>query len=139
MRKSRLIDANVIIRYLVETPETINKKLSAIFNFFPKVAAGEIFIEIKELVLFQVWFVLKSYYKVPGPDICEALLQFLSFQGVRMKEKDVVINCLEYLKRNNTEIVDAYLIVFAQARGDDSIYSFDKGFEKAGLKLISFG
>jgi hypothetical protein len=46
---ANFIDTNVIIRFLVETPNTIHKKFSGVFSFFKKVETGEIKIELHSI------------------------------------------------------------------------------------------
>ncbi|MDF7801881.1 hypothetical protein P4C99_20560 [Pontiellaceae bacterium B1224] len=63
--KHSLIDTNVIIRYLVEDPETIKPKFKGVYSFFEKVERGETKVLLPELVLFEAFFVLTSFYEVP--------------------------------------------------------------------------
>jgi hypothetical protein len=62
------IDTNVLIRYLVDTPETAAPRFQGVFPFFIALECGEINVFLPDLVLFQAFFVLTSYYTygVPG-------------------------------------------------------------------------
>ena len=64
-----LLDTNVIVRYLVETPESIAPKFRGVFPFFEGLAHAEKKAYLPPLVLFQTYFVLTSFYKVPTEDI----------------------------------------------------------------------
>ena len=56
------VDANVVIRYLVEDPDTIARPFRGVFPFFEKLERGERTALLTPLVLFQSYFVLTSYY-----------------------------------------------------------------------------
>ena len=131
-----LIDTNVIIRYLVETPEGISKKFSGVFSFFEKVETGTITIELTELVLFESFFVLTRIYRIPPPEASEVLSKIISFKGIRLTNRKVIEGCLKILQTKKIDLVDAYLIISAKQKGIDGIYSFDKDLAKNGLRLL---
>ena len=65
------IDTNVIVRYLVETPESIDPEFRGVYGFFEKVETGRLSVHLPELVLFQAYFVLTSFYRVPRQEAHE--------------------------------------------------------------------
>ncbi len=119
------IDTNVIIRYLVEAPATIAPQFSGVYSFFEKVENGRLAVHLPELVLFQAYFVLTSFYQVPRPEAAEKLGRLLSFRGIKMPDKSIVSACLKRLEEKNIDLVDAYLLAWAENKGIPGIYSFD--------------
>lgn len=79
-----LIDTNVILRFLIADK---NKKYQNLHSFFNSIERGEINVELKLIVLFQVLFVLKSFYKIPKEKIANGLIKLIGFKGIRIKEK----------------------------------------------------
>jgi predicted nucleic acid-binding protein len=134
--KSNFIDTNVIVRYLVENPKTIQAKFQGVFTFFPKVEKGEIRIELTELVVFEAYFVLTKLYKIPPKEVAEKLSVIVSFKGVIMSDKLVILLCLEILQKKKLDLVDAYLLAYAKKKGIKGVYSFDKDLSKYGLNLL---
>jgi predicted nucleic acid-binding protein len=134
--KSNFIDTNVIVRYLVENPKTIQAKFKGVFTFFPKVEKGEIRIELTELVVFEAYFVLTKLYTIPPKEVAEKLSVIVSFKGVIMSDKSVMISCLKNLRNKNLDLVDAYLLAYAKKKGIKGVYSFDKDLSKYGLNLL---
>ena len=65
-----LLDANVIVRFLIGDPD---EKFRGVFGFFQHIEQGKIKVEVKLIVLFQTIFVLKNYYKVPKDRISAAI------------------------------------------------------------------
>ena len=134
--KTNLVDTNVIIRYLVENPDKIQSKFKGVFTFFPKVERGEIKIELCELVLFESFFVLTKLYEVPQKEAADSLLGIVSFKGVIMPDKPLILSCLKILRTERIDLVDAYLLAFSKKKNIRRIYSFDRDLSKRGLDAL---
>ena len=130
------IDTNVIIRYLVEEPETIPKKFKGVFSFFQKIEKNEIKIELTELVLFESFFVLTRLYQIPPKEVSKTLSQLIPFKGINLPNKNLMLTCLKILQEQTIDLVDAYLIACSKEKKVKGIYSFDQDFAKHGLHLL---
>ena len=131
------IDTNVIVRFLIETPETIEDKFRGVFSFFPRVEEGTVEVYLPELVLFQSYFVLTSYYGVPGAEAAEKLEGILSFRGVHMPDKGVAADCMGILRQHRLDLVDAYILAYSRRRRLGAVYSFDADLARHGLGLLN--
>ena len=131
--KAELVDTNVIIRFLVEDPDKIQRKFKGVFTFFPKVERGEIMVELCELVLFEAFFVLTRLYEVPQSEAAEKLSGIVSFKGVLMVDKPLILSCLRILQKEKIDLVDAYLLAISKKKNIKRIYSFDQDLNKRGL------
>ena len=134
--KSNLVDTNVIMRYLVESPDKIQIKFKGVFTFFPKVERGEVNIELCELVLFESFFVLTKLYEVPQKEAADRLSGIVSFKGVIMPDKPLILACLKILRTEKIDLVDAYLLAFSKKKNIKQIYSFDRDLSKRGLEAL---
>ena len=134
--KSRYIDTNVIIRYLVEDPATVKPKFKGVFTFFPRIEKGELTVELAEPVIFEAFFVLTRFYKVPQKKAAEKLAGIVSFKGMRMHSKPIMLSCLKVLQEKKVDLVDAYISVLVSKKGINEVYSYDRDLSKQGLKLI---
>jgi predicted nucleic-acid-binding protein len=132
-RMISLIDTNVIIRFLTADENSTNKNLHSFFN---SIENGEMRVELKLIVLFQVVFVLKSFYKVPKEDIAEGLLTLLRYKGIIIKEKKIVLRSLELWRKKNIEIVACYLIACLKGDSQNLLYSYDRDFDKFNINRI---
>lgn len=137
--KHSLIDTNVIIRYLVEDPETVAAKFKGIYPFFEKIEQGALKVQLPELVLFEAFFVLTSFYEIPSPQAAETLDQLVSLKGVTMQDKGLMRSCLTLLKSKNIDLVDAYILALSRRKNINTVYSYDKDLEKNGLELLTIG
>ncbi len=122
-----LLDTNVLIRFLTHDKETKYKKLYA---FFESLELGEMRIELKLIVLFQVIFVLNSFYRVPKEQIVDGLMHLLKYKGITIKEKKIVQQALELWREENVEIVDCYILACLEKDTQNILYSYDRDFDK---------
>lgn len=134
---SPLIDTNVILRYLIEEPNSIDKKFKGVLSFFAKLEMGEEKAFLPDIVLFQAYFVLTSFYKVPQNLAAEKLSKLLSLKGLISSNKKIMQNCLSILIQNKIDIVDAYIIAFSKENKLTGVYSFDTDLKKGGLTLLA--
>jgi predicted nucleic-acid-binding protein len=130
------IDTNVIIRFLMESPATIPVKLRGVFSFLGKLEREEICAFLPDLVLFQSFFVLTSYYEVPSKIAAEKLARLVAFRGINMSDKHIVLDCLKQLQEGSTDLVDAWLVAWCKYNECDGIFTFDSDIQKAGLKML---
>ncbi len=126
-----LLDTNVIVRFLTGNSDD---KFKGVYVFFQDIEQGKINIELKLIVLFQTIFVLKSFYKVPKSQIVKAMKGILKFKGLKIIEKKTVVSMMEIWDSNSIEIVDAYLIACLKKNSQNTLYSYDKDFDKFKIK-----
>ena len=122
-----LLDTNVLIRFL--TADEI-PKYKTLYAFFQSLEQGQMRVELKLIILFQVIFVLKGFYKVPKKQIVDGMKNILNFRGIHIKEKKVVLRTLELWLNYNVEIVDCYLIACLEGDTQNLLYSYDRDFDK---------
>lgn len=109
-----IIDANVILRYILNDNEAMSIKAKEIID-----NKAETLVE----VLTEVVYVLKIIYKAERADICEYITCVL--HEVELNEKEVVIYALQLFSRLNLDFVDCLLVSKNHLLGQE-IFSFDK-------------
>lgn len=130
------IDTNVLVRFLVEAPDLVAPPFRGVFPFFEKLERGERRALLPPLVLFQVYFVLTSYYGVPRGEAAEKLRHLISFRGLTVPERPVLRRCLQIVAERSADLVAAYLAALCGARQQTGVFSFDDGLRKLGLELL---
>lgn len=122
-----LLDTNVVIRFLTSDK---TQKFRGVYTLFQSLERGDLRIELKLIVLFQVVFVLRSYYSVPRENIATGMLGILEYKGIIVKEKKIVRRTIELWHDSKLDIVDCYLIVCLQGDRQNILYSYDRDFDK---------
>jgi len=82
-----LLDTNVLIRFLTSDK---TKKFRGVYSFFESLEHGDLRIELTLIVLFQVVFVLKSFYSVPRKDITAGMMGILEYKGIIVRNVDEI-------------------------------------------------
>lgn len=134
--KHSLIDANVIIRYLVEDPDTIPPKFKGVYSFFEKLETGQRQVQLPEPVLFEAFFVLTGFYEVPAAKAAQTLDLIVALKGISMQNKGLMRSCLMLLQNKKIDLVDAYILAVSRQKGIKTVYSFDTDLKKNGLNLL---
>ena len=125
-----LLDTNVLIRFLTVDK---NKKYRKLYSLFESLERGEMRVELKLIVLFQVIYVLKSFYRVPKGEIISGLTDLFKYKGITIKEKKIIQRTINLWREQNVEIVDCYLVACLEKDAQSIIYSYDRDFDKFKL------
>jgi len=124
--KRRLIDTNLIVRYLVGDHERHSNIAAALFAACD---AGEVTLAILPEVLAECVFVLESFYKHPRAAIAAVLTQLLECPGVDIPECAMHMDALARYAKHKLHFVDCVLAASAAAYGI-AVASFDTDFKK---------
>lgn len=122
-----LLDTNILIRFLTSDK---TQKFQGVYALFESLEQGDLQVELKLIVLFQVVFVLKSFYSVPREDIATGMLRILEYKGIIVKKRRIVRRMLELWHDSKLDIVDCYLIACLEGDRQNILYSYDRGFDK---------
>jgi predicted nucleic-acid-binding protein len=126
MSKQRLVDANLIVRYLVQDHAKHAKAAGKLFDACDR---GDVVIVVLATVLAECVFVLESFYRHPRPDIASALGRLISSPGVEINEVAVHLDALNRYQRTKAHFVDCLVGATAIAR-NIPVSTFDRDFRK---------
>ena len=121
-----LLDANVIIRFLVGDHQEHLAKSTAIFKEIEK---AKIQVEILDGVLMEVFFVLTKFYKLPKKDVIDDLKAILTLNGVINTNKTILYEALTIVENKNVDFVDALICAKSKLQGFKKL-SFDSDVKK---------
>ncbi len=125
MSKRRLVDTNLIVRYLVQDHEKHAKAAGKLFDACDR---GAVVIVVLPAVLAECVFVLESFYEHPRGDIASALGRLISSPGVEI-DAAIHLDALDRYRKTKVHFVDC-LIAATAATEDMSVASFDQDFRK---------
>lgn len=128
MNQRRLVDTNIIVRYLVQDHEKHSKAASKLFEACDR---GDVTLVVLPAVLAECVFVLESFYETPRRDITRVLSDLVTSPGV---ELDAIAIHLDALKRyGNSKLHFVDCLIAAHAVADDiAVATFDNDFKKFG-------
>jgi predicted nucleic-acid-binding protein len=123
--KRRLVDTNLIVRYLVQDHEKHAKAAGKLFDACDR---GDVVIVVSPAVLAECVFVLESFYEHPRGDIASALGRLISSPGVEI-DAAIHLDALDRYRKTKVHFVDC-LIAATAATENMPVASFDQDFRK---------
>ena len=128
MSKQRLVDTNLIVRYLVQDNE---KHARAAAKLFDACDRGDVVVVVLPVVLAECVFVLESFYRHPRTAIASALGGLISSPGVEIGEVALHLDALNRYKEAKAHFVDCLIAATAAAK-NVPVATFDQDFRKFG-------
>ncbi|BDU50994.1 PIN domain-containing protein [Haliovirga abyssi] len=118
----KIVDANIILRYLLEDHEEHLRE-------------AENIIENNDILIFneviaEVIYVLEKLYKVNRVNIMQGLVDFFSNRSVELEKEEVVKKALKLFSEKKLDFVDCLLYAYSFEAGYE-IATFDKKLLKA--------
>ena len=121
-----LIDANVIIRFLVGDNEEHLTKSREIFR---QIENGSLQVEILDVVMMEIFFVLTKFYKFPPKEVIDDLKTILALEGVVNGDKVILFETLTLVRERNIDFVDALICAKSRLQGYGKL-SFDSDVDR---------
>lgn len=86
---------------------------------------GEVLLVLSPLVVAEMVWVLKSFYRRSLGDIARILIPLLSADGTEVEDREAMIRALELARDKNVDFIDAVLSLQA-ARNGETVCTFDE-------------
>jgi predicted nucleic acid-binding protein len=128
--EKKLIDANVLLRYLLKDDEALFKKA---YELLERVKDGKELIIIPESVLAECVYVLLRIYKVDRKIIAEKLKLLFFYKGVVNPDKEGLFDSINVFGQTNLSIVDC-IICAKSANNKMPILTFDDELKNISRK-----
>jgi len=116
-----IVDANIVLRYLLNDNEILSKKSKRILE------NNNVHLPFE--VCAEIVYVLEKVYNVSRENILNALSILLEYPNIATSEKAVLIEALKIYHADNVDFVDSILIAYNHKLGA-IIHSFDKKVNK---------
>jgi predicted nucleic-acid-binding protein len=124
--KRYAIDANVILRFLTRDNEDYWTKAHALMK---QMTDGKIVFVCDPVVLSEVVWVLKSFYKLNVDEVKDLVGPIVMAEGFHIPEKDRYLRALALYGVSTSDWGDACLCATALERCEGRVLSFDKGIK----------
>ncbi|PIS23080.1 hypothetical protein COT49_02005 [candidate division WWE3 bacterium CG08_land_8_20_14_0_20_40_13] len=120
IKKKTLVDTNVILRFLLN--DNPNQAQEA-EDLFEKAENNQL--EIPDIIIAELIFVLLSVYKLSRRDIVEKIRAVVEHPKFMVNKKIINFALDEFLSKN-ISFVDGYLVALAKTRRGIDLFTFDK-------------
>ncbi len=128
----KLIDANVVLRYLLQDDDALFRKASVLLE---KVKEGEEAVIIPESVLAECVYVLLKVFKVDRRRISEKLRGLLAYKGVVNPDKKDLFDAIILFGQTQLSIVDC-IACSKSVNNAMSLVTFDEDLKTIYTKRL---
>ncbi len=127
MSKKVFVDTNIFLRFLVGDNEDQYKRCK---QFFEKVKNREIEAATSPLVIFEIIWVLHSYYELSKEELVERVIALLELPGLEIPQKDKFLEALILWQEIKADFNDVFNYVWCKNNMVEKVVSYDKHFDK---------
>lgn len=113
----KIVDANFILRYLLNDIEDQAKEAFSILNSSS--------ISLLNEVIAEIVYVLEKVYKVDRNRICNELKDLIESDNIKVDNIDVISYALDIFSKLRLDFIDSLLCAYAKIT-NAKIYTFDK-------------
>ena len=117
----KIVDTNIILRYLLNDNEELNKKATDIIENNEIFVPNEVFVE--------AMYVLSKTYAFAKKDIKLFIQTFLDEESVIFQNRDIIETTVVTYVAKNLDIVDCMLYAYKKCENHD-VETFDKNLNK---------
>lgn len=126
MKKTILIDANIVIRFLLDDHPELSRKAKTIFK---EAETGKIKLFFDEVIVAEIVWTLSSFYKIKKIDIVDRLEKLLSQDWAENPKKKLILITLDLYRSSNLDYIDCWLFVISKSL-KLKLETFDKKLRK---------
>ena len=121
------VDTNYFVRFLVnrESEQGIEAK-----RMFDKAAGEEIELFSSNVVFFEIYWLMKSFYGQKKEALVTVLRNVLALSFVKWENGKLLAKSVEMMKKVNYDLEDAYNLAFARDKKAGRMASFDKKLQR---------
>ncbi len=117
----KIVDANIILRYLLNDHGGLSAKAATIIEDNDVLLPNE--------VVAEVVYVLEKVYNIKNVEICDTLLDLFKFRNVAVDDFEVLEEALLLFSRRRLDFVDTILYAYNKVKGHQ-VFTFDKKLNK---------
>lgn len=123
MARQVLVDANVFVSFLIERNETQREAAKALID---SAGDGEIEAFVTQFAVFEVSYVLQSFYGMPITRVAAVLRDMVALPGVTAIDDCPWKKVFEYWPERLTAMADGATVAIAIANRYHAIATFDQ-------------
>ncbi len=126
MSKRRLVDANLIVRHLVQANA---KHAAKAGRLIAACDCGELVLVVLPAVVAECVFVLESFYEIPRRVIARVMAALVNSPGIELADLAIHLDALNRYGRTTVHFVDCTIVATAAARALP-VASFNNDYKK---------
>lgn len=132
--KEYFVDANIFLRVLVRENEKAHQECLKVIE---RIKRGEIRAHTATLVVAEISWVLSSLYRQPKSAVVRSLNSILKLSHLSVSDRYAIGWGMTLYERHAVKFIDAIIASHELLVAGMPIISYDKDFDKLGVKRIT--
>ena len=125
------LDTNIFLRPIVKDNKKFVRECESLFQ---KIKKGEINVFTSNLVLIEVFWVLKSFYELEKVELIKILKAISALKNLKIENKENLGTGIELYEKYNIKFVDAIIASHPKILNRQvAVISYDKDFDKLNI------
>jgi len=124
--KTYFVNTNYFLRLLIKDN---NQQFKIAYAFFKKASEYQINTLTSTVVIFEIFWVLSSFYQKQKKQVISLLENILKMDFVEIEHRQTLIEALELYSHNFLDFEDCYYIIFAKNLSANLV-TFDQKINK---------
>ncbi len=120
-KSMKIVDANIVLRYLLNDNEVLSEKATTIIE------DNEVLLPYE--VIAEIVYVLEKVYSVKNNEICDTLLKLFRYGNIFVYDIEIIEEAFLLFSRGHIDFVDTLLYAYNKVKGYE-VYTFDKKLKK---------
>ena len=121
------VDTNYFLRFLIEDNE---EQLQTAEKLFMDGAKGNLSLTTSTAVIFEIYWVLRTFYQKSKTEIVEILRKVLKMNFIKIDERNILIQAVNFYNGNNLSLEDCYNLFWAREHDIEIFTTFDSKLAK---------
>ena len=124
------IDTNYFLRFLLGDNTRQQEETK---QTFLQAAEGKTELFTSLVVVFEIYWVLSSFYQRQKEEISKTLTDILNLEFINLEEKELLRRAVSFYTETNFDLEDSFNLAFAQSKKAVDFKTFDLKLQKAFL------
>ena len=131
------VDTNYFLRFLLRAEN--RSQHEAAKKVFLEAAGGKVELFTSLIVIFEIYWVLSSFYGQKKAEITEILLNILKMEFISIPERLLLEEALKTFAENNISLEDSYNLACAKHSKAEDFLTFDRKLKRlfSGKKILT--
>jgi len=130
--KKYFIDTNIFLRVLIKEDK---KTFRSCYQLLQAVKTNKIKASTASIVIAEIAWTLRSYYKFPKTKVAQAIKGILNLRGLRIVDSYDSLWAIEKFSRYNVKYIDTLIAsILEKQKSEWIVVSYDKDFDKLGIE-----
>lgn len=117
------VDTNYFLRFLLNDNTSQREEAKKLFDLG---AQDRVKLLTSTIVIFEIYWVLSSFYQKNKADLCPLLQNILKLEFITIAERNVLSDAIAIFENSNLSFEDCYNLCYAEENKVKDFKTFDK-------------